>query len=359
MRALTILAAAVGCCAANASLAEPHPEHDQGALLVLFDGAASSEGSGYEAEPSGGDVGTSKGRRGVSVQVEQFSDSPVPFGSSGNSERDLPPRRQVTIASSFLSASGLHSISGTAGQGSDPALGPPMSFMRRYAGIDNPDMPHAVHWLHGNSDGSQVFTLGYAWRELQLEGSAFSRRQQEEGMPPAADRLKIDSRSARLTFRPSSKLSVQFSKGSLGTLDQVVAGGDVRRTTLSSTYRHSFDFGEWESTLAWGRNSRRSRETTVGYLAESSLRLHQTHVFFGRIERVGSDELLRQDESIQRTPFKLSKLTLGYFQDVKATPVLSVDTGILVSRYLVPSQVAPSYGNDPTGFMAFVRLKFR
>lgn len=358
MRALTILMASVGCCAVSASFAESQLEYDLVEHIVLRGGESS--GAHFDKVMAElGDAATPWAKRGLTVQVEDFGDSPVPLGLSENVERDLPPRRQVTISSSFLSASGHHSFSGTAGQGSDPALGPPMSFMRRYAGIDNPDSLYSGHWLHGGNDASQVFTLGYTWRDVQLEGSAFAGRDHEERMPPAADRLKIDSRSARLTFKPTSKWSVQFSKGTLGALDQVVAGGDVRRTTLSSTYRHSFEFGEWESTLAWGRNSRRSRESTVGYLAESSLRLQQTHVFFGRVERVGSDELLRQNESFQRTPFKLSKLTLGYFQDVKATPAISMDVGLLVSRYLVPSHVTPSYGDDPTGCMAFVRLKFR
>lgn len=338
MRALTILA--IGWCASGLAFAAPEPESDPYTDLALLDSG------GILPDP------------GMSIRVEEAQDLSVPAGVGGGDGTPLS-RRQVTLSSSFSSAYGLHSFSGTAGQGADPALGPPMSFMRRYAGVDSPDRHGSGHWLHGNDELSRVFTVGYAWRDVQLEGSAFSGRPADDGLPPSTDRLKLDSRSARLTFKPLSNWSVQFSKGALSSLDQVVAGGETRRTTISTTFRHSFGPGEWESTVAWGRNARRFRETTVGYLAESSLRLNHAHIFFGRIERAGSDELLRQDESFQRTPFKLNKLTLGYFQDVKASPTLSMDVGILVSRYLVPSHVAPSYGDDPTACMAFVRLKFR
>lgn len=337
MRALTILA--IGWCASGLAFASPEPESDPYTDLAFLDSG------GILPEP------------GMSIHVEEAQELPVPAGLGG-SERAPLSRRQVTLSSSFMNAYGVHSFSGIVGQGVDPALGPPVSFMRRYAGVDSLGNPGSGHWLHGNGDASRVLTVGYSWRDVQLEGSAFSGRPADDGLPPSTDRLKLDSRSARLTFKPLPNWSVQFSKGALSSLDQVVAG-ETRRTTISTTVRHSFGLGDWESTVAWGRNARRFRETTVGYLAESSLRLNHAHIFFGRIERAGSDELLRQDESFQRTPFKLNKLTLGYFQDVKASPTLSMDVGVLVSRYLVPSHVAPSYGNDPTACMAFVRLKFR
>lgn len=330
MRALTILVVAAGSCAVCTAFAQSAAEAVYAEALIARAGSAEA---GLEFNSADLDVGDTH-------------------------DPGLAARHPTAYFATYGTESGMHSIIGAAGLDPGPALGPPARHTRRYHGLDNPDRPNSPHWLHANQSSSRGLTLGYAWKEMHLEGSAFSGAEQDYRMPPG-DGLKLDSRSARLTFKPSSNWSVQFSKGSLGAVDQVVSGSDVRRTTLSSTYRHSLSFGEWESTIAWGRNARRSRETTVGYLAESSMRINHAHTLFGRIERIGSDELLRQNEMVQRSPFKLSKVTVGYFQDVKASPTLSVDMGVLVSRYLVPSHMTPAYGEDPTACMIFIRLKLR
>lgn len=364
MRALTILVVAAGSCAVCAAFAQPA---DEGIYAEASRARAGSEDVGLKFKFADVDVD-------VQNSVGDFSDTYTSGPNADSAQAaimeivlrqdefddahdgGLSTRHPTAFFATYGTASGMHSIIGAAGFGPGPALGPPAT--HRYHGLDNPDRPNSPHWLHANQGSSRVLTLGYAWKDLHLEGSAFSGGEQDYRMPPS-DGLKLDSRSARLTVKPSSNWAMQFSKGSLGAVDQVVSGSDVRRTTLSSTYRQSLSFGEWESTIAWGRNARRSRETTVGYLAESSLRINHAHTLFGRVERVGSDELLRRNEMVQRSPFKLSKVTVGYFQEVKASPTLSVDMGVLVSRYLVPSHMIPAYGEDPTACMVFIRLKLR
>ncbi|HEY0847467.1 MAG TPA: hypothetical protein VGE12_19020 [Noviherbaspirillum sp.] len=347
MRALAIFSAAVGWCAASVAWAQStstdiFPEE------VVLSGQVSPAESQSALE---GDLALRENSPAESARYWREQDGALNvLGRAGGRSRFILWTSE-NLAGAAIPNFGrdLHG---------EPALGPPVSGMRRHAGVDSADDPAVRHWLHSGGASPHGLTVGYAWRDVQVEGSAFAGHLPEDRISPVADSLKLDSRSARLTFKPSEKWSFQFSKGTIGAHDQIVSGGDIRRTTLSSTYRHSFDLGEWESTLAWGRNARRARETTVGYLLESSLRFQHAHIVFGRIERVGSDELLRQNESFQRTPFKLSKLTVGYYQDLRATPALSMDVGLLVSRYLVPSHVTPSYGNDPTTCMAFVRLKF-
>jgi len=250
-------------------------------------------------------------------------------------------------------------IFGYMGLPGEPALGPPVSNMRRYAGIDNPEAAFASHWLDSSYRIASVLTLGYTWRDVRVEGSAFSAKDVDGHRVPRNEAPKLDSRAARLSFNPSPEWSIQFSRGALSGLDQMIAAGDVRRTTLSATYQRLFDDGNWQTTLAWGRNSRKFRESTMGYLLESTLRFGGTHIVFGRFEQIGSDELLRENESLQRQAFKMGKVTLGYFRDLPANGPLKLDVGVLASRHLVPSQVAPSYGRDPTTVMLFVRLNLR
>lgn len=283
----------------------------------------------------------------------------MPSALELGAKRGAPSPRFVDFVTTYRMSPNGGALFGYAGLPGVPALGPPVSDMRRYAGLDNPDASIASHWLDSTYGISKVLTLGYMWRDLRLEGSAFAGEERSGRRLPGNDDSKLDSRSARLYFRPAPDWSIQLSRGTLSGLDQVVAGGDVRRSTISATYQHAFTDGVWQTTLAWGRNARKSRETTVGYLAESTLRFHGSHIVFGRLERAGSDDLLRENESMQREPFKMNKVTVGYFQEIHSGASLRTDVGVLLSRHLVPSHMAPSYGDDPTRLMLFVRLKLQ
>jgi hypothetical protein len=272
------------------------------------------------------------------------------LSSRWRSERDAD-------VSYSLPLSRRSALFGSVGVSGEAALGPPPSYLRRFADTDNPQAPLLNDWdSHGVT--SQVFTLGYRWRNVQLEGSAFSARPQEEKRV-AGESLKFASRSGRLSFTPARNLSFQFSRGAISNLDQLEPNGEVRRTTLSATYKRSFKEAEWQTTLAWGRNARKYRESTYGYLLESSVRVSNAHAFFGRVEQVGSDDILRENASITGQMFKMNKLSLGYVYDMRATRHLGLDVGAMVSRHYVPSAMAPTYGNDPVSYMMFVRLKIK
>lgn len=356
MAALKAISSAVGWCVACTAFAQvPNGDVPQENMALLTEPAVSpDEQVALEAASEAG-VSALRDSPDTSMQQSTLSDSraDIVLGDRGSGAH------LARFTASYETANARGTTPGLMTRRVAPALGPPISTMRRFAGVDNPDGFEAGHWLNSGYEVSRVLTLGYAWRDVLVEGSAFSGDERTESVPPEANRLRLDSRSARMTYKPSPDWSIQFSKGALNGLDQVVAGGDVRRTTLSTTYRRALSLGTWETTLAWGRNARKSREATVGYLAESSFQFDGAHALFGRVERVGSDELLRENESYQRQPFKLSKVTLGYVHDISSTPAMSLDVGMLVSRYLVPTHVAPAYGKDPTAYMFVVRIGLR
>jgi hypothetical protein len=247
---------------------------------------------------------------------------------------------------------------GSVGLPGEPALGPPPSYMRRFASLDESQPAPFSERLDFQGVAPEVFTLGYRWRNVALEGSAFSTRIPDEQRVQPEPR-KIGSRSGRLSISPAPNLSLQLSRGTISNLDQLEPNGEVRRTTLSATYKRAFKEAEWQTTLAWGRNARRYRESTYGYLFESSLRVANAHAFFGRVEQVGSDDILRANDSNGRQMFKMNKLTVGYVYDMRATRHLGMDVGGLLSRHYVPSNMAPTYGNDPVSYMMFVRFKLK
>lgn len=232
------------------------------------------------------------------------------------------------------------------------------SFIQQHTGIDTRTLLSTDRMLSVNPGLAQTFKVGHAWRDLTFEGVTFSS-QNDGAVSSRPEVRRIDSRSARLSFSPIANWVVRLTRGAVSGLDHLVAGDEVRRTALSATYRQSFAEGDWETTFAWGRNSRKFRESTVGYLAESAFRFDGVHSVFGRVEQVGSDEIARENESMQRQLFMMNKVTLGYSQDLRITSSLRVDTGAYVARHFVPSAMASSYGSGPTAYMLFVRAKIQ
>jgi len=276
-----------------------------------------------------------------------------------STEADLS--RAVYADSSYLTSYRLTSVGAvrtSVGLHPLPTSAVSASFIQEHTGIDTRAALSADRWLSQRPGFAQTITVGHAWRDLTLEGAAFSSPDNRE-QHGSRDIRRIDSRSARLSFSPMENWVVRLSRGTVSGLDHLVVGEQVRRTALSATYRRAFAEGDWEATLAWGRNSRKFRESTMGYLAESAFRFAGVHSLFGRFEQVGSDEIARENESLQRQLFMMNKLTLGYAQDLQVTSSLRMDVGAYVTRYFVPSSMAPSYGSGPTTYMMFARVKLQ
>lgn len=221
--------------------------------------------------------------------------------------------------------------------------------------------PQLMSWLDGSNGGDQRFMLGYRWKRLSIEGAAqqAARGASENPVTQQGSTMRANWRSTRLSFTPAENWLIKLSRGAVSNLDNLVPGEQVRRTALAATYSLPFSTGGWETTLAWGRNARKNRESHSGYLLESTLRLAGVHSMFGRIEQVGSDSLMRENEALQRQLFKLNRVTLGYYQDLRIQGPVGMDVGAFVSRHLVPSDMTSSYGKDPTAYMVFVRLKLQ
>lgn len=203
---------------------------------------------------------------------------------------------------------------------------------------------------------SSVFALGYSWRDMRVEGASVSEQSQLDKESISQKKFKL-ARFTRLSFSSSPQWAFQLGRGSVSGVDHVLPDRGVRRTTMSATYHRALEKAAWQIAFAWGKNSRRGHESTMGYLLESTLRFGAGHLAFGRLEQVGSDELFRVNESLPRQLFKLNKFTIGYFhrlggKDDSGKPGI----GIVASKYLVPASMAHLYGDDPISFLMFMRL---
>ena len=242
-----------------------------------------------------------------------------------------------------------------AGYPGEPALGPP-TFMHRFSGMENPDAPIGHHWLDATHITFGVLTAGIVWNNFKFEGSVFNGREPDQyrwGFDP----LRLDSTSFRLTWNPTANWSAQASWGSLNSPEALEPDIDQDRITASVTYNRPLASGNWQTTLAWGRNDKKPGEVTSAILLESGVSWN-AHTIFGRVEHAEKDELFDDEANpLHHDTFGVSKFSLGYVYDIPITQHVKLGVGAVGSAHAFPDELDPYYGSDPLSGTVFTRLK--
>ena len=246
------------------------------------------------------------------------------------------------------------SVFAYAGLPGEPALGPP-AFMHRFSGEDNPEAPISHHWLDSTHVSFGVLTLGVVLDRFKLEASIFRGREPDQ-YRYNIETGKLDSASLRLSYNPTDDWALQVSRGHITSPEQLEPDVNIDRTTASAIYNRRFAAGDWQTTLAWGRNAKTAHDSTDAYLLESAVTLSGIHTFFGRVELSDKDELFPAGDPLASETFRVGKLTVGYIHDFPIARHFKIGVGGLVSRYSLPGALEPSYGN-PTSYMLLARLK--
>jgi hypothetical protein len=237
----------------------------------------------------------------------------------------------------------------------EPALGP-TTFMHRFSGIDNPEAPITHHWLDSAHITYGVLTTGYVYDKWKIEASTFKGREPDQYRSDIEE-AKLDSYSTRLTYNPGANWSFQTSWGHLNSPEQLTPNVNENRLTASGTYNLPYGENNWATTFAWGRKMNDPGHTLDGFFLESAVVLHDTHTFFGRVERVDEDELFDGNPILGNQIITVNKFSLGYIRDFHFIEHLKFGVGGLVDRYEYPSVLDSAYGSNPTSVMLFARLK--
>ena len=280
-------------------------------------------------------------------------------GESANGEplvdRQHPHDLFMELSASYSrTLSANSSVFVYAGLPGEPALGPP-AFMHRFSGEDNPEAPISHHWLDSTHITYGVVTLGYVRDRFKLEGSVFRGREPDENRYDI-ESGKLDSGSVRLSFNPTSAWALQVSRGHIKSPEALHPDMNLDRTTASAIYQRALGAAQMQTTIAWGRNAPDHGEATSTWLLEAALRLQRSHTIFGRAERAEKNELFLDPDPRAEETFRVGKLTLGYVYDLPRESRYRIGVGGLVSRYSLPVELEPVYGN-PTSFMLFARVK--
>ncbi len=202
-----------------------------------------------------------------------------------------------------------------------------------------------------------MVTAGLVHGPFKLEGSVFNGREPDQFRwnfdPP-----RLDSYSGRLSFNPTPDWALQVSYGYIHSPEQLEPDVSQHRVTASATYNRKLAHGNWQTTLAWGRNYNQPGHRLDALLLESAASFGR-HTLFARAENVQKDELFAAPSPLTGQVFRVSEVTLGYVYEIPVASHLALGLGIQGTLNVVPSPIKPAYGDDPTGYMPFVRLKIR
>lgn len=238
----------------------------------------------------------------------------------------------------------------------EPALGP-VNFMHRFSGMDDPAAPITHHWLDSTHITYGVVTWGVVQGAWKLEGSAFNGREPDQHRWNF-DAFRLDSWSGRVTWNPTPNWSLQTSYGFIKSPEQLEPGVDQHRITASATYNRPFAGGNWQTTLAWGRNYDSPGHALDGGLLESAVNRGRS-TLFARVEDVQKDELFEPPSPLAGQVFRVAEASLGYVYNLPLTKHVALGLGAMGTVNFAPQAIRADYGGSPVGYMPFLRLSLR
>jgi hypothetical protein len=229
--------------------------------------------------------------------------------------------------------------------------------MHRFSGMDDPAAPISHHWLDSTHITYGVVTWGIVHGAWKLEASAFNGREPDQDRWNF-DRPRLDSWSSRLSWNPTANWSLQVSYGFIKGPEQLEPNVNQHRVTASATYNHPLAGGNWQTTLALGRNDDEPGQGLDGALIESSFNRGRSTVF-ARFEDVQKDELFTPPSPLAGEVFRVAEASLGYVYDLPVAMHVALGLGAMGTANFVPDPIKPAYGGTPWGWMPFLRLKLR
>ncbi|MGN6849708.1 MAG: hypothetical protein ACTHJK_09600 [Sphingomicrobium sp.] len=239
-----------------------------------------------------------------------------------------------------------------AGLPGEPAFGPP-SFMHRESIMDSPEAPISHHWLDSTHITFGVVTAGVVLDRFKIEASRFNAREPDQHRWNI-ETGPLDSTSVRVSWNPTRTLALQGSWAYFKDPEQLEPGVNQKRLSASLLYANEIAPGwKFATTLAWGRKTIEHHNDDA-YVAEASLK-HHAWTLFGRGEMTENRELIQgQDEPA----YRVGKVSVGAVRDFRIASHLSLGAGGLFALNFVPEPLSSLYGGrNPTGAMAFVRLR--
>ncbi len=246
----------------------------------------------------------------------------------------------------------------------EPALGP-VAFMHRASSSENPAAPLAHHLQDSTHIAFGVFTTGFTYRWLKLEGSVFNGREPDEHRY-GFEAGPWDSRSVRVSVAPNKDWVFQYSYGLLKNPERLHEG-DTRRQTASVQYNRPLRRGNLAAAFIWGRNREEhdgEAFTLNGYTFETTLNFLERNYLYTRLELVDKRDLLREEDLHRlgldhhaHPQFRIGAYTFGYVRDIYRGDNYTLGLGGDTTLYSKPELLDAVYGRNPASFRGFLRIR--
>ena len=287
------------------------------------------------------------GRRGYPLHLAAGESAD---GSTPLVDRQHPHDFFMELSASYgLRLSGSASAFLYAGLPGEPAFGPP-AFMHRMSIMDSPEAPISHHWLDSTHIAFGVVTAGLVAGNFKLEASRFNGREPDQRRYDI-ETGPLDSTAIRLSWNPTSELSVQTSWAHLIGPEQLEPDENSTRWSASAIYTRRLSRENWWSaTLAWG-----NRDGAEALVLEGAAGLG-FWTLYGRAEYAQNDELIFVGGH-HGPAFDVGKFSLGAIRDFRVGRNVRLGLGVQYAMNFVPAGLEALYGGDPDGAMAFVRLR--
>lgn len=237
----------------------------------------------------------------------------------------------------------------------EPAFGP-VTYIHRTFSLDDPLAPIGHHWQDATHISFWVATAGYETRKWKLDASVFNGREPGENRI-AFQSPRFDSLSGRISYNPNANWALEASYAFLNSPEQLHPEENIHRSDVSATYNRPLgQHTNLEATFIWGRN-RVTQLNLDSYLLEAQLKHDRGWTPFFRYEHVGknAEELVLPSSFPSNQVFDLQQLAVGVTREVFTTGSLSWAAGGEILLNKVPGGLESVYGDDPAGWLIFVR----
>ncbi len=280
-------------------------------------------------------------------------------GESADGVNTLVDRQHPHDLFMELSASYAHRLGAGdavfvyAGLPGEPAFGPP-TFMHRMTSMDSPEAPISHHWFDSTHITFGVLTAGYVHENWKLEASRFRGREPDEHRYDI-ETGDLDSTALRVSWNPTENMALQASRADIASPEALEPDQDETRWSVSGLYTDTIGGadGRWSATLAFSNKERSDGASLDAWLAEAALHADENWTLFARAEAIETDEL-----GIAHGPVAdVQRLSIGAIRDWRINENALIGLGALAQQHFAQGALEASYGGDPRGAMAFVRLK--
>jgi hypothetical protein len=239
------------------------------------------------------------------------------------------------------------------GPSAEPALGPVM-YLHRTSAAELPMAPLGHHLQDSTHTSFGVVTTGFTIDRFKIEGSAFNGHEPNEerwSIQPAA----LESWSVRGSVAPTKNITAQYSIGHLDHPEALEPWNQYRETA-SVEYNRPLAWGNWASSVVWGRVHEIGLNANLnGYLFESTLNYLRRNYAFTRLELVDKNELFPQ---LPGNPsFRIGAYTFGGTRDLIQNHAWQLGLGGDITVYSKPESLDTAYGNFPVSFQLFLRMR--